>query len=138
MSKRTLPKWAATHVQKCRAAFGIGYDGFVFYAHRCNAPGGSKANAGFALAEPRYERAGVELRPDLACDDQGYEILTHETLHAAMGPMGQSIERILELVPKKRRAHALELWRDGQEATVTRLARGLTPLVRATARKDTP
>lgn len=135
MSKRDLPKWAFKHIQKCRTAFGIGYEGFAFYSHRCKAPGGSKGNMGYAAAETRYERGTVEISPTLQRDDQGYEILTHETLHAAMGPMGQSVERIIELVPKKQRAHALELWRDGQEATVTRLARGLTPLLRATERK---
>lgn len=132
--KRKLPKWAFEHVQKCRHAFGIGYEGFVFYSHRCKAPGGAKTNMGYASASTRYERAVVEIRPDLPHDETGYEILTHETLHAAMGPMGQAVERIIELVPKKQRDHALELWRDGQEATVTRLARGLTPVLRATER----
>lgn len=130
-SKRNLPKWAFTHVQKCRAAFGVGAAGFAFYSARCKAPGGSRANLGWGRGEPRYARGQVQIRRDLARDDQGYEVLTHETLHAALGAQGQAVERILELVPKKRRAHALELWRDGNEASVTQLARALTPLLRS-------
>jgi hypothetical protein len=136
VSKRELRKWQFAYIQKCREAFGVGYAGFAFYSNRCKKPGGSRANQGWAQGEPRYERGQVQIRRDLAPDDAGYEVLTHETLHAALGPQGQAVDRILDLVPKKHRAHALELWRDGNEAAVTRLARGLTPLLRATERKS--
>jgi hypothetical protein len=130
-----IPVWAFAHIQKCRDAFGVGYEGFAFYSSRCKAPGGSQVNLGWGQGEPRYERGQVQIRRDLAPDAQGYEVLTHETLHAAMGAQGQAVARILDLVPRKQRKHALELWRDGNEATVTRLARGLTPVLCATNRK---
>ena len=132
MSKRDLPKWAFAHVQKCRQAFGIGYAGFEFVAGVHKTVGGNKAIAGQVWTHNRYERAVLHLKRgfDKGSDDP-YEVLTHECLHAAAGAQRAAVDRILDLVPPKLRAHAEELWQEGNEATITRLARALTPVLRS-------
>ncbi len=76
------------------------------------------------------------MRRGIKRDDSGYEVLTHEAVHASMGPLREAVNRIIELVPPELREHAEEIWQDGNERTVTRTARGLTPLIRATERKQ--
>lgn len=135
---RQLPKWLVLHVQKCREAFGIGHAGFECIVRRDKAPGGKVHCLGFTEPEPRYERAVVTIRADVTADDLGYEVLTHELLHAALGAEAQAITSILHLVPKAQRKHALHLWTNGNEAAVTRLARGLTPVLRTRTHKEAP
>lgn len=136
MSKRGgLPKWAFQHVQKCRDAFGIGAAGFLFTVARADVVDGEPDTAGSATTSARYQRGGITLRRDLTRSEDSYDLLTHETLHAAMGAQRQALSRIIELVPADLQGHAEELWADGNEATVTQLARALTPCLRAMQRR---
>ena len=128
-----LPPWLFAHTQKCRDAFGLGHAGFEFHLDQADTVGDDPGVAGETYTHPRYHRAVVTVRRTLAPDASGYEVVTHEALHAATGAMRQAVDRIIELVPAELRDHAEALWQDGNEATVTQLARGLTPLLRAMA-----
>jgi hypothetical protein len=125
------PPWVFAHVQKCRDAFGIGYAGFEFHLEWADVVDGEAGVAGSTYTDPRYHRARVILRRGLKATDRNYTVVTHEVLHAATGEMRQALDRIIELVPPHLRDHAEELWADGNEAVITRLAVGLTPLLRA-------
>jgi hypothetical protein len=124
-----LPPWLFAHVQKCRDAFGLGHAGFAFHLDQVDVVDSEPGVAGTTVTDARYHRAVVTVRRAIAPDAAGYEIVTHEALHAATGAMRQAVDRIIELVPAELRDHAEELWQDGNEATVTQLARGLTPLL---------
>ena len=135
-------KWVVAHVQKCRDAFGIGGADFEFHLEWADLVDGEEGVAGATYNDPRYHRARVILRRGLSETDRHYTVVTHEVLHAATGEMRQALNRIIELVPPHLRDHAEELWCDGNEAVVTRLANHLTPLLRAMDRRpideDTP
>jgi len=139
MSDAKGPAWLRTHVRTCRAAFGLDHPGFDFSLILIDQIGDDPDTAGETTTSVRYARAGVTLRRTIRPDAWGYEVVTHELLHAATGAMRQAIDRIIDLVPAAQRRHAEELWMDGNEATITQLARGLTPILRAAAPpEDTP
>lgn len=126
MSK--LPKWARLHMEKCRQAFGFNNDTYLLYPEiHEKLPGGA---LGDATTEHRYQRVTVRLRRDIKKDETGYECITHEMLHAGLSAERQAAHRIInDLVPKRLRKHALSLWVDGHEASVTQVARALSPLL---------
>ena len=129
------PRWMRRHVQKCRAAFGIGDAGFALTLTLADAPNPANADTvGLTSTSVRYHRGDVMIKRGLRRGDLGYETVTHEMLHAASAMQLHAVTRILELVPEDLRDHAEALWQDGNEATVTQLARALTPVLRAVRR----
>lgn len=135
--RKQLPRWASAHVKTCRKHFGIAGKDFEFFCSLHRQVGDDPNTAGTAYTSARYLRAVIRLRRRLfrRPTPQGFEILTHECLHAAMGPQVAAVDQILGLVPEKLRQHALDLWGDGYEPTVTRLARALSPLLQRATRK---
>lgn len=125
-----LPPWLFAHVQKCRDAFGIGGDWPVCIDLRDEVDGDPDTN-GLTTTNHRYMTARVELRRDLDPAADGVKTVTHELLHAAQWQQLGAVWRILDLVPKKLRTHAEDLWRDGNERYIEQLARALTPLLQA-------
>jgi len=131
------PRWMRRHVKRCRAAFGIAHAGFDLTVVLTDVVDNDPDCVGLTTTSVPYDRAEVTLRRDVVNNPDRYEIITHELLHAATGPQREALDRILDLVPKKHRTHAEELWMTGNEATITRIARALTPLLRG-ARGETP
>lgn len=130
-----LPEWQFAYIQLCREVFGIG--GMVDHlsTQLCDEVAGNPNAFGETQTVPRYLEAVITLKRGVSESDQGYEDLTHEVLHAAMPLQRQAVTRIIGLLPPKLHAHAWDLWTDANEPTVTRLARGLTPVLRATDRQ---
>lgn len=124
------PKWQRVHIQKCRAALGLDDPAFHLFVYQRKVVGGNKACLGLAQTNAAYQRATVMLQRGLVENDLSYEVLTHECFHAACSAQDRAVTRIIELLPKRQRAHAERLWSDGKEETATRIARGLTPLLR--------
>ncbi len=123
------------HAQKCREAFGTGG---LFTEHVLkvsDAPGGSRQNLGYTVSNYRYDSATVTLRSDLQPDALGYETVTHEEIHVALAPIAEAVQMIIDMLPKKQRKHALELFQSGNERAITPLARALTPVLRSTPQK---
>lgn len=125
------PKWMRRHIQICRAAFGINGPADQLYVQRQDRVTDNPAVYGETVTTPRYGRATITLRRDVRKGAEGYEDVTHEILHAAMPLHLQTVKRIIDLLPADQQAHAWDLWNDANEATVTRLARGLTPILRS-------
>lgn len=129
-----LPKWLYRHVQKCQSAFGLGGREFRVLVQQRKCLDADPTLAGDCTSSARYLRATVRVRRDIQPDADGYERVTHEMLHAAMFRNHEAVTRIIGLLPKRQRALAWDLWYDGNEATVTRLARGLAPLLEVVTR----
>src|SRR5690348_12921859 len=113
------PKWMFKHVQKCRQAFGIGGDDFEFILKTPDAIEGRSDLAGNVTTSMRYRRAVVAIKRGIEKDDWGYEVVTHEVLHAATGAQRQAVTQIISLLPEDQHEFAEQLWADGNEATVT-------------------
>jgi hypothetical protein len=127
-SYANMPGWALKHMEKCRRAFGFNNDTYQLYPEWVRSIDGNVQ--GEAETDHRYQRVTVRLRDDLVKSDTGYEVITHEMLHAGLSAERQAVFRIIDdLVPKKLREHALSLWCDGHEASVTQVARALSPLL---------
>jgi hypothetical protein len=133
---RKYPKWMTAHISKCRVALGIDHPGFRLYVQRAvQVVAGRDEVGGDCAAVPRYAEASIRLRKDCRNTPTGREDVTHECIHAAFGRQREAITRIMELVPDPLRAHAWAIWTDANEATVTQLARGLTPLLHTVTRE---
>jgi hypothetical protein len=89
--------------------------------------------AGEAVNNTRYMWSTIKLSEDIQPDTDGYETITHEMIHVAQAPAMQAMDRILDLIPKPLRKHALKLWYDGNEQATVMLGRALAPLVRERA-----
>lgn len=128
MGKAKTPKWIMQHAQKCRVAFGVGTP-FTVALRLLDTIEDDPGVHGQATTNYRYLRATVELRRDLEQAGDGPKIITHEFLHVAQHEQHLAIARILDLVPKKQRAHAQTLWDDHNERYVEQMAQALTPLL---------
>jgi hypothetical protein len=125
-----IPDWLKAYMDYAAGVLGLDHLTLYYRLKRLGKAKGGRVG-GEARSNWRYNFAHIDFDQEIEPDAWGYETATHEMLHVSMLPMARAVERILDLVPKRERAHALELWADGNEEAVTRLAHYLTPVLRA-------
>ena len=119
------PEWMEKWAGYVQDALGITED--VVFGARPK-PGGERRNDGFTLSEVRYNRATVIMKEGLEDRYQTYQDVLHEYLHIALGPAANSVGYLLRMLPDKaQRELGLDLWLDGVESSIERLARALGP-----------
>jgi hypothetical protein len=131
---RKVPAWMVAYAQVCREALGLAdWPVAIVPVKRVDdsLSNGHGTTRALTTSSWRTLDAKLEIQRDLPADADGYVTLTHEFLHMALVHQDQAVYRILDLLPRKRRTFAEQLWRDGLEQTVERLARALTPVLRA-------
>ena len=116
-----IPDWIMQHAQKCRVAFNL--EQWPINLCMVDSVDGGKEFKGeyiYAMAhtDPRSLDARIEIRRDLETLPFSYVTITHEFLHCATVYQDRSVRRIIELLPKKQRGYAWQLWRDGNEQTI--------------------
>jgi hypothetical protein len=123
------PAWIVDYAQVCRRAFGLEDWPIAVIMQDCI--DGDDQTRALTTTAIRTLDARLQVRRDLTPGDDGYVTLTHEFLHMATIYADVMAYRIMDMTPKKHRALAERLWRDGLEQSIERLARALTPLLRA-------
>jgi hypothetical protein len=124
-----LPAWIREYAHALVDAFGL--DEWTIYVRVVRhfseedtervAPG--HRLDGQSNVNTRYLSAAVDLSADLDPNGGGDVTVCHEFLHVLQGPVLTAMDRIMELVPPRLQNHALELFTDGNEQFVERLAR---------------
>lgn len=88
---------------------------------------------GRVLPDWHYHRAEIDLRASVYADgptDAARGLLLHELLHVALVGLREANEQMVNmLVPPRQRRNALDAGSRWEEWTITRLQRGLQPLI---------
>jgi hypothetical protein len=121
------PPWVIDHAHKVKRALGL--QEFGVWLEMVDEIDGEPTVAGACKTNYRYLWANIRLRRDIENTAEGREYITHEILHAALFRLDQAVDSIIQLVPKALKEHSRDLWTDGNEQTVSVLARALTPLL---------
>jgi hypothetical protein len=124
-----VPAWIAEYGAICSRALGL--EGWPIVVVMADCIDNDEFTRAQATSSSRALDGRIVVRRDIDPDDQGYITMTHEFLHLATVYQDTAVSRIIALLPRKRHAFARELWEDGLEPTIERLARALTPLLRA-------
>lgn len=129
------PQWINNYVQFLVEAFGLENWEVTVKMERTI---GEDDRLGEAAVQSRYMTADIQLRDTLEEDREGIETVVHEMLHLTQAPQDLAVDRIIDMVPKKLRNHARELYADGNEMTTTNLSRALAKVLKpAAASTDT-
>lgn len=121
------PEWVVNHAAKVKKALGL--QEFGLYLEMVDTIDNNPDVAGACKTNYRYLWAHIRLTRDIEDNPKGREYVTHEILHAALFRLDQAVDSIITLVPKGLRDHSRDLWTDGNEQTVSVLARSLTALL---------
>lgn len=133
MSKKPA-KWIMRHADKCKRAFGLSAWGI--YLHIVPDLQVDDSNAlGQHRTSYRNITSDIDLNTTLEGDALGHSVITHELLHVAMIERDVAFRRVLDFVPDEHKAHCEALYKDAKEHCTERLARSLTPVLRAVQEK---
>ena len=129
---RKIPEWVGTHANECCKALGIDDSGITMYYRikKCGKNENGDSHMGYCDSVPRYSYAKIQLAPQVTDDDTGYETLTHEHVHAAVGEWMLACNQLIDLLPEGLQKHGRDLYEEAMEKCVTRIGKGLAVYLR--------
>ena len=123
------------HAKKCKAAFGL-WDWRIDVSRVDKLKRKGDACLGYHNTVHRTLSRNIEYNSSLKDDSLGHDVITHEFLHVALIEPDIAFGLVMDFVPEKYRAHCQELYTEAKEHTTEKLARSLTPLLRAMDNED--
>lgn len=126
-----IPDWLRTYIDRAADALGLGHVTLCYRLKQLPRRRRGMGGDGQTHCVWQYNRVEITFDVALGPDAYGYATVTHELLHGSLMSIERAVDRIIDLVPPGQRPHALRLWQDGNEEAVERLARHLTPVLRA-------